>query len=227
MVPADIEALATVSLRGRGAPGRGRGVPRAHRGRPSPGDDSRRPRRRSPARSPGSRVIAGPVVERAARARSLASAWSTSGSTRCPASSSWRSASSGRPSSVYALGYHDAGRSRLDTFAYVVFLASLGLVFGAANAFSFLFAWELMALSSAALVLGPAPDRSVARAGLHLPRDDPPRDRRDRGRLRDLVGGGGVARLRDLAARPAGRSAVRPATSSSCSSWSASARRPA
>jgi len=71
----------------------------------------------------------------------------------------------GTAASVYALGYHDAGRSRVDTAAYVVFLSSLGLVFLAANAFSFLFAWELMALSSAALVVGPAPDRSVVRAG--------------------------------------------------------------
>jgi hydrogenase-4 component B len=71
----------------------------------------------------------------------------------------------GAASSVYALGYHDAGRSRLDTLAYLVFLASLGLVFGSASAFSFLFAWELMALSSATLVIGPAPSRSVVRAG--------------------------------------------------------------
>jgi hydrogenase-4 component B len=71
----------------------------------------------------------------------------------------------GTAASLYSLAYHDAGRSRFDTFAYVVFVASLGLVFGAANAFSFLFAWELMALGSAALVLGPAPDRSAVRAG--------------------------------------------------------------
>jgi hydrogenase-4 component B len=71
----------------------------------------------------------------------------------------------GAASSWYALAYRDAGRSRLDTLAYIVFIGSLGLVFGAAGAFSFLFAWELMALSSAALVVGPAPDRSVVRAG--------------------------------------------------------------
>jgi hydrogenase-4 component B len=71
----------------------------------------------------------------------------------------------GAASSLYALAYHDAHRSRLDTFAYLVFIASLALVFGAASAFSFLFAWEVMALSSAALVVGRAPDRSVARAG--------------------------------------------------------------
>jgi Formate hydrogenlyase subunit 3/Multisubunit Na+/H+ antiporter, MnhD subunit len=71
----------------------------------------------------------------------------------------------GAAASVYALGYHEAGRSRFDTFAYAVFLASLALVFGSTNAFSFLFAWELMAISSAILVIGPNPDRSVVRAG--------------------------------------------------------------
>ena len=72
----------------------------------------------------------------------------------------------GATSSVYAVGYHEAGRSRLDTLAYVVFLASLAaLVFGSASAFSFLFAWELMAISSAVLVIGPRPDRSVVGAG--------------------------------------------------------------
>lgn len=71
----------------------------------------------------------------------------------------------GVASSVYAIGYHEAGRSRLDSLAYLVFLASLVLVFGSASAFSFLFAWELMALSSAALVIGPRPTQSVVRAG--------------------------------------------------------------
>lgn len=71
----------------------------------------------------------------------------------------------GAASSLYAVGYHNAGRSRLDTLAYVVFIASLVLVFGSASAFSFLFAWELMALSSAVLVIGPKPDRAVVRAG--------------------------------------------------------------
>jgi len=47
----------------------------------------------------------------------------------------------------------------------VVFLGSLALVFGSASAFSFLFAWELMAISSAILVLGPKPDRSVVQTG--------------------------------------------------------------
>jgi len=71
----------------------------------------------------------------------------------------------GLAASVYGVGNHDAGRSRLDTVAYIVFLVSLGLVFGSASAFSFLFAWELMALSSAVLVVGPRPDRSMVRAG--------------------------------------------------------------
>ena len=71
----------------------------------------------------------------------------------------------GCAASVYALGYHEGGRSRFETLAYVVFIASLVLVFGAASAVSFLFAWELMAISSAVLVLGPRPGRSVVRAG--------------------------------------------------------------
>jgi hydrogenase-4 component B len=71
----------------------------------------------------------------------------------------------GAASSVYGLGYHEAGRSRFDTFALIVFVTSLVLVFGSASAFSFLFAWELMALSSAALVIGPKPGRAVVRAG--------------------------------------------------------------
>jgi hydrogenase-4 component B len=71
----------------------------------------------------------------------------------------------GAASSVYGLGYHEAGRSWFDTFALIAFIASLMLVFGSASAFSFLFAWELMALTSAALVIGPEPGRSVVRAG--------------------------------------------------------------
>jgi hydrogenase-4 component B len=71
----------------------------------------------------------------------------------------------GTAASVYAIGYEEAGRSRLGTLSYVVFLTSLGVVFGASNAFTFLFAWEAMALSSAALVLGPRPARAVVRAG--------------------------------------------------------------
>ena len=73
----------------------------------------------------------------------------------------------GTAASIYGLGYatHDA-KSRSRVFAaYPVFLGSLLLVFGAADAFAFLLAWEVMALSSAALVFGPAPSRSVARAG--------------------------------------------------------------
>ena len=71
----------------------------------------------------------------------------------------------GCAASIYGVGYHEAGRSRLDTLAYLVFIASLALVFGSASAFSFLFAWELMAISSAVLVIGPRPGRSVVRAG--------------------------------------------------------------
>jgi hydrogenase-4 component B len=71
----------------------------------------------------------------------------------------------GAAASVYAIGYSEAARSRFDTASYLVFLVSLGLVFGSVNAFSFLFAWELMAISSAVLVIGPKPDRSVVQTG--------------------------------------------------------------
>jgi formate hydrogenlyase subunit 3/multisubunit Na+/H+ antiporter MnhD subunit len=95
----------------------------------------------------------------------------------------------GAASSVYGLGYHEAGRSRFDTFALIVFVTSLVLVFGSASAFSFLFAWELMALGSAAGAARPRIDRPSGRASSTS--HDPPRHGGDCGRLRCLVGGGG------------------------------------
>jgi hydrogenase-4 component B len=56
-------------------------------------------------------------------------------------------------------------RTRLEGCAYPLFLASMLLVLGAANAFAFLLAWELMALLSALLVVGLRPSRSVISAG--------------------------------------------------------------
>ncbi len=56
-------------------------------------------------------------------------------------------------------------RSRPEGAAFPLFLLSMGLVFGAANGFAFLFAWELMALLSALLVVGLRPSRTVASAG--------------------------------------------------------------
>jgi hydrogenase-4 component B len=73
----------------------------------------------------------------------------------------------GVASSVFGIGYArraTPGDDRLAA-AYPVFLASLALVFGADEAFAFLFAWELMALSSAALVVGSRPSLDVARTG--------------------------------------------------------------
>jgi hydrogenase-4 component B len=72
----------------------------------------------------------------------------------------------GAASSVFGIGYQ-AHSSVIDRTgaAYPVFLASLTLVFGADNAFAFLVAWELMALSSALLVVGSRPAPEVARAG--------------------------------------------------------------
>ncbi len=73
----------------------------------------------------------------------------------------------GAASSVFAIGYTTHGGRVPDrtAAAYPVFIASLALVFGAADAFAFLFAWELMALSSAVLVVGARPNVAVARAG--------------------------------------------------------------
>ena len=73
----------------------------------------------------------------------------------------------GAASSVYGIGYTANGSPKVDrvAVAYPIFLASLALVFGSDDAFAFLFAWEVMALSSAALVVGSRPDAAVARAG--------------------------------------------------------------
>jgi hydrogenase-4 component B len=73
----------------------------------------------------------------------------------------------GAASSVFGIGYSGHGPDVRDrtVAAFPVFLLSLLLVFGSANAFAFLFAWEVMALSSAALVFGSRPDPAVARAG--------------------------------------------------------------
>ena len=73
----------------------------------------------------------------------------------------------GAASSVYGIGYRAHGSSDRDltAAAFPLFLASLALVFGASDAFAFLLAWEVMALSSAALVVGARPSAEVARAG--------------------------------------------------------------
>lgn len=56
-------------------------------------------------------------------------------------------------------------RSRLEAVAYPCFLASIVLVIGSASAFAFLFAWELMTLLSAVLVVGRRPSRAVVSTG--------------------------------------------------------------
>jgi hydrogenase-4 component B len=72
----------------------------------------------------------------------------------------------GAAASVYDIGYGPRdGREGWPLAAYPLFLASLLLVFGADDAFAFLVAWEFMALSSAALVVGRAPGHQVARTG--------------------------------------------------------------
>ena len=56
-------------------------------------------------------------------------------------------------------------RSPLEAVAYPLFLLSMLLVLGARDAFSFLLAWEFMALLSAFLVVGLRPTRAVVSAG--------------------------------------------------------------
>jgi hydrogenase-4 component B len=73
----------------------------------------------------------------------------------------------GAACSTYGVGYRAHGSSDRDltAAAFPLFLASLALVFAAGDTFAFLFAWEVMALSSAALVVGARPSGEVARAG--------------------------------------------------------------
>lgn len=72
----------------------------------------------------------------------------------------------GTASSLYGIGDRSHGPARDTTgVAFPVFLGSLALVFGSDDVFAFLLAWEVMALSSAVLVVGSRPDAAVARAG--------------------------------------------------------------
>ena len=108
----------------------------------------------------------------------------------------------GAAASVFGIGYephgsHGTGGDRTRA-AYPVFLASLALVFGADDAFAFLLAWELMALSSAALVVGARPSRRGRPRRLPLPRADPPRDGGARRRLRAPRRRGRLDRLRGV-----------------------------
>lgn len=68
--------------------------------------------------------------------------------------------------SLYALGYgrHEAEPSRVLPF-YPAFLAAMNLVVVAADAYSFLFAWELMSLTSWALVMAHHRNVKTAYAG--------------------------------------------------------------
>jgi len=68
--------------------------------------------------------------------------------------------------SFYALGYgtHESEPRRVLPF-YPIFLASMNLVILAADAYSFLFAWELMSLTSWALVMSRHREAATARAG--------------------------------------------------------------
>ena len=72
----------------------------------------------------------------------------------------------GAGASLYALGYgrHEPEPQRVLPF-YPAFLAGLNLVVVADDAFSFLFAWELMSLASWALVMAHHRDAGNARAG--------------------------------------------------------------
>ncbi len=73
----------------------------------------------------------------------------------------------GAAASLYALGYgrHTAEPERVLPF-YPVFLAAMNLVLIAADAFGFLFAWELMSVASWALVLAHHHEERTRRAGV-------------------------------------------------------------
>ena len=68
--------------------------------------------------------------------------------------------------SLFAIGYarHDAAPQRILPF-YPLFLAGMHLVLLAADAFTFLFAWEVMSVSSWALVMARHEEPASARAG--------------------------------------------------------------
>ncbi|MDE2330933.1 MAG: hydrogenase 4 subunit B, partial [Bradyrhizobium sp.] len=72
----------------------------------------------------------------------------------------------GASASLYALGYgrHEAEPRRVLPF-YPAFLAAMNLVVVAADAYSFLFAWELMSLASWALVMAHHRQAKTAYAG--------------------------------------------------------------
>ena len=76
----------------------------------------------------------------------------------------------GAGASLYALGYgrHEPEPQRVLPF-YPAFLAGLNLVVLADDAFSFLFAWELMSLASWALVMAHHREPGNAHAGYRLP----------------------------------------------------------
>lgn len=76
----------------------------------------------------------------------------------------------GLPSAVYGIAYTAAydGRRSLGTFGVVFngFLLGMCLVPGAANVFTFLLAWELMAVTSYALVMTESDEAATREAGL-------------------------------------------------------------
>ena len=88
----------------------------------------------------------------------------------CPAFSTWRWASWRRRSrsirSAICGAWRDAGASASSAFFYNVLLLSLTLVFTAANAFFFLVAWEVMALSAYCLVSFEHEKHETRRAGM-------------------------------------------------------------
>ena len=72
----------------------------------------------------------------------------------------------GLAASVAAIdGLSHEPSSALTGMAYPVFILSMVLVFGSASGFAFLLAWELMALSSAVLVIGARPSVEHLRSG--------------------------------------------------------------
>ena len=148
--------IALVLRRGAARAGGGR---RGHRARSPPPRGSSTARASSlPAVSFVAAAGASPRrggAVRASRCRSACRGSARiSASTRCPPSSSSWSISAPLSASLFALGYgeHETAPQRVLPF-YPAFLAGMTLVVLADDAFTFLFSWEFMSLTSWALVM--------------------------------------------------------------------------
>ena len=110
----------------------------------------------------------------------------------------------GAAASLFAIGYgqHEKAPGRVLPF-YPAFLAGMNLVVLADDAFTFLFAWEFMSLSSWALVMAHHRDPENSRRGLRLPHHGELRHARAAARLRPARRRATAATLSPRSARAA------------------------